>query len=299
MEFGLGEILSLAAAICWAIGVVLFKHSGESLSPNSLNLFKNTVATALILPTVLFFEGLAVPSLSLKDWLIIIVSGYFGIAIADKWYFQALRNMGASRTAIVASLYSPFVILLSIFYLNESLLLWQWLGLILVLTGIVMVVYHKHQHQLDKSHLYRGIGYAIASVFLTAFGVVIVKPILDSGEHGFYWIVLLRLLAGIFGMLVFMTIRNQLVETKKEFTEGVHNWLNLILASVFATYLAMLFWLGGFKYTDASIASVLNETSNIFIVLLAWLFLKEELNTRKLAGVLLAFIGVLIFLGEI
>ncbi len=294
---GLGEILSLACAVCWAIGVVLFKHSGESLSANSLNLFKNFVATLLIIPTALIIEGFNIPALSAKEWLIVIISGYFGIAIADNWYFQALRKIGAGRTAIVASLYSPFVILLSILYLNETLELWQWLGFVLVLSGILLVVYQRKYQEVDKSQLYRGVAYAAASVFLTAFGVVLVKPVLDSGEHGFYWIVMLRLLAGIIGMLLFMTLKGQLTKTKEEFQTGNHNWPVLITASIFATYLAMLMWLGGFKYTDASTASVLNETANIFIVLLAWLFLKEELKPRKLVGILLAFVGVVIFIG--
>jgi DME family drug/metabolite transporter len=59
----------------------------------------------------------------------------------------------------------------------------------------------------------------------------------------------------------------------------------------------MLFWLGAFKYADASVASVLNETANIFIVIMAWLFLKEELTKRKIVGVSLTFTGVLVFLG--
>ncbi len=296
---GIGEILSLACAVCWAIGVVLFKHSGESLSANSLNLFKNCVATLLIIPTALFFEGFTIPELSSKEWLVVIISGYFGIAIADSWYFQALRNIGAGRTAIVASLYSPFVILLSILYLNESLALWQWLGFILVISGILLVVYQRHYQEVDKTHLYRGVAYAAASVFLTAMGVVMVKPVIDTGQHGFFWIVMLRLIAGIIGMFIYMAVRRQIKAAINEFKTGRHNWGYLILASLFATYLAMLLWLGGFKYTEASIASVLNETANIFIVLLAWLFLKESLNRRKLAGMLLAFVGVVIFIGGI
>ncbi len=294
---GLGEIFSLACAICWAIGVVLFKHSGESFSPKSLNLFKNCLATSLIIPTTLLFEGFNIPNLSGHEWFILIISGYFGIAIADNWYFEALRRVGAGRTAIVASLYSPFVIILSILYLGESLELWQWLGFVLVLSGILLVVYQRNYQEVDKAELYRGVGYAAGSVFLTALGVVLVKPVLDSGEHGFFWIVSLRLLIGIAGMVLFILIRRKFTATKLEFTQGDHNWRNLILASIFATYLAMILWLAGFKYTDASIASVLNETANIFIVLLAWLFLKESLNKRKLAGVLLAFIGVIVFIG--
>jgi len=61
----------------------------------------------------------------------------------------------------------------------------------------------------------------------------------------------------------------------------------------------MLFWLGGFKYANASVASVLNETANMFIVLMAWLFLKEKLTRRKVVGALLTFFGVVLFLGLI
>ena len=63
--------------------------------------------------------------------------------------------------------------------------------------------------------------------------------------------------------------------------------------------MALLFWLAGFKYANASVASVLNETASIFIVLMAWLFLKEELSIRKVVGIIMTFSGVLIFLGLI
>jgi len=70
-----------------------------------------------------------------------------------------------------------------------------------------------------------------------------------------------------------------------------------VLASFVGSYLALLFWLGGFKYADASVASVLNETANVFIVVMAWLFLKEAFSVRKVIGVALTFGGVLVFLG--
>lgn len=296
---GLGEIFSLACAICWAIGVVLFKHSGESLSANALNLFKNSFALLLIMPTALLTEGLNIPSLTTYEWFIVVISGYLGIAIADSWYFQALRNLGAGRTAIVASLYSPFVIILSIFILGESLASWQLFGFVFIMVGIFLVIYQRNYQQVDTESLRKGILYATCSVFLTAFGVVIVKPILDDGEHGFYWIVALRLFFGLLGMLIFIVVRGQLQTYIHEFKSDKHQWFNLAVASFFATYLAMLLWLAGFAYTEASTASVLNETANIFIVLLAWLFLKESLNWRKVAGIGLAFVGVLIFLDVI
>jgi len=126
---GIGEFYALVCALLWASAVVLYKYIGDSLSANTLNLVKNIIGLSLLLPTALIFEGLALPALSLNEWLIVIASGYFGIAVADTWYLQALRYLGAGRTAIVASLYSPFVVILSIIFLGEQLAIWQWLVL--------------------------------------------------------------------------------------------------------------------------------------------------------------------------
>lgn len=292
---GIGEVFAIACALMWASAVVLYKYVGDSMSANTLNLVKNLVGLGLLVPTALVVEGLTLPSLSAVQWLILVASGYGGIAIADTFYLQALRHLGAGRTAIVASLYSPFVVILSIMFLGESLALWQWLGFLLVLLGILIAVYQRHYQAVDREQLVVGVALASSSVFLTAAGVVAMKPILDNS--GFFWMVSLRLLAGIVGMVLYIVLRGQVKSTWRVVTQGQHPWRWIIVAAVLGTYFAMLFWLGGFKYTDASVASVLNETANMFIIVMAWLFLKEELNRRKIIGVFLTFVGVVVFLG--
>jgi len=295
MQLGLGELYSLACALMWASAVVLYKHVGESMSANTLNLVKNTFGLALLIPTALWVEGLVVPSLTGFEWVILVVSGYVGIAVADTWYLQALRYLGAARTAIVASLYSPFVVILSIVFLGEYLAAWQWLGFVMVLGGILVVVYQRHYQSVDHAMLIKGVAFAASSVFFTAAGVVAMKPVLNN--EGFFWMVTLRLMAGIAGMILYLLIKGRVRQTLTVVRDGEHRWLAIAVASVFGTYFAMLFWLGGFKYANASVASVLNETANIFIVLMAWLFLKEGLSKRKIIGIILTFSGVGVFLG--
>ena len=292
---GLGELLALVCAVMWASAVVLYKYVGDSLRANTLNFIKNSIALCLLLPTAILVEGFSLPNLSVTQWVIVALSGYIGIAVADTFFLQALRYLGAGRTAIVASLYSPFVVILSIIFLDEILALWQWLGFALVLLGIMVVVYQGQYRDVDKSQLIKGVLFAASSVFFTASSVVVMKPILVN--DGFFWMVSLRMLAGLFGMVIYLLIRREIQQTITEVTRGKHNWKGIIAASIFGSYLALLFWLAGFKYTDASIASVLNETASIFIVLMAWLFLKEPLTPRKLVGVAMTFLGVGIFLG--
>lgn len=294
---GLGEILALICALLWASAVILYKHVGDSLSANTLNFVKNSIALCLLLPTALVVEGWVLPELSLVEWVVVAFSGYIGIALADTLFLMALRNLGAGRTAIVASLYSPFVVILSIVFLGERLALWQWLGFALVLFGIFVLTYQRHYSPVDRRHLLKGVALAACSVFFTASGVVAMKPILVN--DGFFWMVSLRMVAGLFGMWLYLVIRGRVRVSINEVINGQHRWGAIVAGSVFGSYLALLFWLAGFKYTEASVASVLNETANIFIVLLAWVFLKEALTKRKLFGIIMTFSGVLIFLGLI
>ena len=293
---GLGELFALSCAVLWASSIVLFKHAGNSMSANSLNLIKNVMGVLLLIPTAFIIEGLTLPQLSSSEWFILAASGYFGIALADSWYLQALRNLGAGRTAIVGSLYSPFVIVLSIVFLGERLEWWKWSGLALVLTGILIVVYQRHYQAVDRQHLIKGIVLAASAVFLTAVGVVAMKPLLVT--DGFFWMVTLRLLAGTLGLILYLALSGRLSSTLTIMVDQQHKWKTILLASFIGTYVAMIFWLAGFKYANASVASVLNETANIFIVFMAWLFLKEELGKRKLIGACITFVGVLIFISS-
>jgi drug/metabolite transporter (DMT)-like permease len=56
----------------------------------------------------------------------------------------------------------------------------------------------------------------------------------------------------------------------------------------------MATWVGGMKYTQASIASALNQTSTIFIFIFAGIILKEPLNLKRTIAIAMAFIGMLL-----
>ncbi|TVQ39447.1 MAG: DMT family transporter [Wenzhouxiangella sp.] len=286
-----GEFFSVACAACWAIAVVLFRRSGESLPAFELNLFKNVLATGLMIPTILIFHGVGLPGYSAGQWLVVLASGVIGIAIADTWYLRALNLMGASRTGVIGMLYSPFVIVLSILFLAESLKLVQYLGFVLVLAGILFVTWSRNRHEISSRALGQGLLFAAASVGLMAIGVVMVKPILET--HEFLWTVGLRLAAGAIGMLLFVWLSRGWQRMMLHY-RSPQPWVTVVAASLLGSYVSMILWLAGYKYTDASIAAVLNETAAAFIVIFAWLFLGESLTARKLAGVTLAFAGVAI-----
>lgn len=290
---GLGEFYSIICAVIWALAVVLFKRSGETLEPFDLNLFKNILTLVVLIPLIAIIDGWQLHHYQLDEWTILLISGFLGIGLSDSFYFRALNQLGASRMGIVASLYSPFVILLSILFLGERLNVWQFTGFLLVLVGVLLVSYRRRQREVDQEHLLKGLAIGVLAVFLNAVTVIMVKPVLETAP--FFTSVWIRILAGAVGVACILQARGSLTGVFGRYRQH-HQWPTTVTASLLGGCISMAFWLAGYKYTDASIAAVLNETASVFIVIFAWLILGELLTRRKIAGVMLTFTGVAIML---
>lgn len=295
----LGEACALAAAMTWAVSLILFKQS-EAVSPLAMNLFKNTVASALLLVTLLVSGGSLLVAHSGEDWARIVVSGVFGIAICDVLIFMALRRLGAGLLAVVDCCYAPVIVLFSLLVLGEQPGGLSFaLGALLVVGGVLLATTERLP-QLEGDPPPRGHGRAagvvmgVVGIVFMALGVVIVKPVLEGS--GLVEITLLRLLAGLVVQFVWATLVPSQREALAVFrTRSV--WKTLLPASVLGSYVAMLFWLGGFKWADASVASVLNQLSAVFTMVLAWVFLGERLSGRRALGALAAVVGAALILG--
>jgi drug/metabolite transporter (DMT)-like permease len=286
---GIGEACSIGAALSWAGGVIVYKRLGESLPPLQLNLIKNLIVLGMIAPTVLLVHGPEWPQIPSSAIALALVSGMVGIAVADTLYFRALNLLGAGRMGIVGNFYSPFVIVLSFAFLGERLNALQLVGFALVSGGVLIVSSHDPQRRLTTEALRRGAAFGVCAVFLMASAIVMVKRVLE--DQPLLWIVLLRLVGGVAGMFVLFALRREPLPFGRRATARLR-WPLIVLAAFLGQYVSMVLWMAGYKYTEASVAAVLNETASVFIVLLAALFLREGLDARRIVGVACTLSGV-------
>lgn len=290
---GWGEFFALASPATWALAVVLFRRSGETLPAFDLNLVKNTLTFVLFVPLVLAVDGWAWPSFSGRDTAVMLISGLFGMAVADTLYFRALLIMGAGRAGIVGSLLSPFVIILSAVMLGERLGGWQWLGFFLVMAGILFVTWKRHRSEVSIEAIRRGTLIGVTGIFFMALGVVMVKELLEQGP--FLSVAFVRLVGGLAGMLVFASLTRRWSAMWARMRKP-HPWGQTVFASLLGGFGGMLLWLAGYKLIPAPEASIYNEAQGSFMVLFAWLILGEPMNPRKLVGLALTVIGVVTLL---
>jgi drug/metabolite transporter (DMT)-like permease len=107
------------------------------------------------------------------------------------------------------------------------------------------------------------------------------------------WVTEIRLLGGVvagFVILLFFPNRRKIIKSLK----SAGSWGYTISGSFIGAYLAMMLWLAGMKYAQASIAAALNQTSNIFVFILSALILKEPINPPRVLGIILGVTGAIL-----
>ena len=293
----LGEILSLGSAITWGVSVSLFKIIGNSVSPYILNPLKNTIGTILfVLTTLLISDISAVNALSTNEALILALSGIIGITIADVLFLISLNILGTSRSAIINTIYSPMVIMLAYFILDESLTFADIVGGLMILLSILYLSFNQEKSNI--SNLNKGLIIGILAYSLMALGIIMVKPTLNRFSNSIemqLWIIIFRLIPGT--LLSYITMNFMM--KKKEIILQLSNkkiWPIILLGSFLGTYVGFAMWVIGMAKTSASIASILNQTSTIFIAFFGWLILKETFSRKMMICFFISIIGAFIII---
>lgn len=288
-----GEILSLVTALVWATAVIFFKKSGEAIHPAALNLFKNLLAVTLYIPTLLIAGIQIWGERQPADYWLALASGAIGIGVADTLFFFSLNLLGAGLTAIVDCLYSPMVILLSILMLDDRMTFTQFIGAAVIVTAVLVTLQRGKRPPGEQRRIAFGVVFGIVAMALMAFGVVMVKPLLNRAP--LLWTTQIRLMGGTVILMVFLPVINKRWDIIGSLRSAVRR-RDVWIGSLLGAYLAMMLWLGGMKFTSTSVASALNQTSNVFIFLLAALILKEALTLKRIAAIALGVGGAFLVL---
>jgi drug/metabolite transporter (DMT)-like permease len=140
-----------------------------------------------------------------------------------------------------------------------------------------------------------GILMGILAMLTLALGIVIIKPVL--GHAPLLQVVTVRQLCALACLLPVTLLSGGRRRVLGVFRPS-RSWRFMLPGAFLGSFLALVLWVAGMKYALVGVAAVLNQTSTIFIILLATLFLKEPFTRRRLAATGLAVGGIaLVMLG--
>ncbi|OUC13463.1 MAG: EamA family transporter [Alkalinema sp. CACIAM 70d] len=285
-----GELAALGSALIWSIAAIVYTHLGQQFSPLILNFTKGWLALTMLALTLLpqVASGHTLPPYAIT---LLMVSGAMGIGLGDTAYFAALNCIGPRRSLLIASLSPGLTALLSWRFLQETLSITAWIGILLTLGGVVWVTLERSQPEEMRTLRYRrGVVMATLSALGQAIGAVLSRAALVNSPVDPLWSTLLRLSGGTLVLFGWIIVKRQ----SREIPKPLHPkqvFATIAITAFFSTYIGIWLQQIAFKYTAAGIAQALNSTSPLFILPLA-LALGDRLSFRAILGAITACSGV-------
>ena len=285
-----GYVYALGCAFAWAVSLVLLKLVSHHSEPLLLNWHKNLWGLLGLLITYALVYGGYFPELAAWQHGLLILSGAVGIGVADAMALWALKKIEGSQVAILEALYTPMVVILAVILLHEWPSLYEAAGMALVGFAVVTISVQKARLQLAPGSLL-----FMAALFLQAVGIVMIKPVLPHAP--LLWVVTMRMVFGVlvsYGLVRWYRSEASLFRGLWGSLKGGKARLTYVGACLMSSYVAMILWVAGYKYNEASVAAVLNQTSTFITLFLAALILRERLTKRKILASIMAFLGVVL-----
>lgn len=284
----MGIIAALSSAASWAFGTVIFERIGKVVPSAGITFLKGFFSLILMFILVLIAGDFS--TISLRDAIILIVSGIVGIAIGDTLFFKSLQDLGAKVQVLYFMLGQIVTMLLSFLLLGDILSIEEYIGALILLVGIIVVTWGKQENHPNKT---RGIIGGFLSILCFSVSTIMIKYTeadIDIITASFY-----RMFAGTVIMLLVGTAASRFGTWVKPLKDK--KVLSLFLLNV------VVITVGGFvlslyaiKVISVSLASVLSASEPLFVILFAFLINKERVKNREIVGATISIMGLLIIL---
>ncbi|MFX1331900.1 MAG: DMT family transporter [Promethearchaeota archaeon] len=295
-EFTFGVILGVLCALFFAVQNVVIKWIGEDVRPVAAN----SIRVWISLPIVFFIavnpfrqSNLALP---LETYIALVLSVFFAAGFADTVYYQSQDRIGVSSAFAITNTYPIVTYVLAILFLGDSWIPVRFLGVVLAISGIILISREQDVQYLDKPEVKTGgldkIGYFMAAI--TAIMYALATIMVDIGTTGVDPLDanLIRLACGsLMLMPAFYFSRRRGMRMPSR-----HGIKVVAGAAILGMALASTFWVASVKFVGATISAVLGSTSPLFALPLSMRYLDETVNWKVGIGTLATIIGIWIAL---
>ncbi len=285
----IGIFAALGAAYAGTFASFLFREQTKYFSASQLNLIKSLIAFLIFFPALFTIDIFS----NYKNIIILIISGFLGIAVGDTFFLSALKRIGTRKTLTIEALSPILANILGSLLINESISLQAWIGTVIVTLSLIGISIDKtvdDDYDLRLKTKY-GFLYAIISVLCTVLAAVLARLVLSNSDLNPLQSSELRLFGSLiilipFVRIDFIKINNNVPKRSK---------VKLLLASFLGTNIELLLQQTVFKFLTVGLGWTLLSCAPA----ISLLFAKAEGEKMNIVTIFLTFMtifGVLISL---
>jgi len=282
----IGTALALFSAAASGISVILVrKHSTESNALN-VSLVISWVGMAILWPLAIFLTDFA--TINLAGILVFAVSGVLTPGIVRLLYYSGLKKLGAPVNSSVFSVYPLYSVLLAVLLLSEMLSFENWVGVLLVILGGVLVEMSSREINSGVKYNRRNLIFPILGGLTLGVSSIIRKYALDIYNAP----VLGVAVAYTFSLLPYAVMLMGSRSTRKELS--LKRDFRFFWIAGIGQAISWVLSFYALSYERVSIITPLLSVEPLFVALFAYIYLKdlEQVSRKLVVSIILTFLGV-------
>ncbi len=273
-------------ALFWGGTFVAGKIAAQTVGPFSIGFIRFAIASTLLLSLTRRIEG-RFPRLKTFQIIHIILLGIIGIATYNVMFYKGLKIIEASRASLIIATCPIFISICSAFFLREKITSLNVLGIVISVSGAIIVISKGDIRQVFEGGLGRGELYIFCCVLCwvtySLIGKTVMKnlsPLASVSYSSVVGAVALFIPACFEGF-----IRNIPRQTATD-------WVCISYLGVFGTVIGFVWYYQGVEHLGPTKAGLFINFVPIFAILSAFLILREPITLSLTIGAVLVISGV-------
>lgn len=300
--------IGLAAAfftvVVWTISTFSFAHASRITHPGTVNRIRLLFAVIILTVIVCLMESVwpwqLLQSVQSDALLYFGVSGLIGFTIGDTLFFTAFKILGSRRASIFTCVAPAAALLAGIPMLHESLSATGIVGMLISMSGILMLSLSRKEQQEVHSEghgvFWSGVVYALLGAVCQGVGIVLSRKGFAAAGPGLNavhaaWI---RIFVGTTSAYLVSMRSTPPLSELREAIANTTLFRKLLSGTLLGPVLGVSSSLVAVQYIEASIAQTILALTPVTVTLVSAVAFKDTISKLSVAAVVLSLAGVVI-----
>jgi DME family drug/metabolite transporter len=282
----IGTALAILSAATSALSIVLVRKYSSQSSTFNISLSISWVGMLILWPFALVLTDFA--TANILSLLLFALSGVLTPGFVRLLYYQGMKKLGAPVNSSLFSIYPLYTSLLAVLFLSEILAPGNWVGILLVFLGGMLVEWSSREVNFENKHSRRNLIYPVMGGLVLGVGSIFRKYALNL----FNAPVLGVAVAYTFSLLPFIVMLMFSAPTRKDMS--LKRDLRLFWAAGVGQAITWMLSFYALSYDEVSVVTPLLSIEPVFVAMFAYLYLRkvEQVSTKLLVSIVLTVLGV-------
>lgn len=279
-------MLLTLSPLFWAGNWIIGRGLHADIPPMAMTFFRWLFAIVILAPFAWRHVKRDWPILR-THWKFLVVLGAIGVGTHNSLAYLGLNYTTATNGVILNSFIPVMIVTMSWLFLREKLQPMQLVGVAISLAGVLTILSEGQLQTLLGFRLNIGDIFIILSMAMWSVYTIMLRwrP-RGLNVISFLWVV------GIIGNTCVLPLWLGEMALGHFIAWSWTNLAALLAVALCSSVLAYLFWNRGVEEVGANVAGLFVHLMPVFGIVLAWLFLNEELAPYHVMGIVLILSGI-------